>query len=107
MLKCSCCIKTRWYTTVIGHHIDSEKKEKERSDPNPILNLAICNVIFLDGAIKQYAANTIAENIWAQVDVEDNQYLTSGAITDHQKKGNAVSKEDKYLTTKRESCKLH
>ena len=37
---------------------------------NPILNTKVYGVMFPDGAVHHYAANTIAENICYQVDEE-------------------------------------
>ena len=94
------------HATVVAQHLDSDGQEKGRSDPNPILNTAIYDVLFPDGTIKQYAANTIAENMWAQVDSEGNQYFTLDCITDHRRNENAVDKSDQYMTTKRGVRKL-
>ena len=35
-------------------------------DDNPILNTIVYDVEFPDGAVKQYAANVIAENMYTQ-----------------------------------------
>ena len=37
-------------------------------DDNPLLNSILYDVEFPDGAVKQYAANTIAQNMYSQVD---------------------------------------
>ena len=57
------------------------------------------DVRFPDGAIKQYAANIIAENLYTQVDHEGHRYLMLDAIVDHKKLPEAVSVKDQYFTT--------
>ncbi len=56
--------------------------------------------MFPDEAVKQYSANIIAENMWAQVDHEGHQYRMLEAVTVHRKNGNAVEKSDQYVYTK-------
>ena len=94
------------HATVIGRTKDSDGNEKGRTDDNPMLNTAVYDVLFPDGAIKQYSANIIAENMWAQVDAEGNQYLVLDAITGHRRHDNAVDKSDQYITTSRGNRKL-
>ena len=40
-------------------------------------------VEFLDGEIKPYAANMIAENIWSQVNPEGQHHVIFESIIDH------------------------
>ena len=65
------------------------------------LKSLVYDVEFPDGAIKQYAANVIAENVLSQVDTSGfhTQHLSS--IEHHERLGGAVSKADAYFTTKR------
>ena len=56
----------------------------------------VCDVEFHDGAIKEYAANIIAENMYAQVDPDG---ILDNTI-DFKKDGKALSKDDLYVTTK-------
>jgi hypothetical protein len=55
---------------------------------------------FPDGAVKQYAANVIAENMYAQVANDGQTNLILDVITDWDKNGHAVSKRNKYVKTK-------
>ena len=68
---------------VIGRHCDTYGDLVGRVDENPILSTALYDVAFLDGTVKQYAANTIAENMFAQVDEDGHTYLMLDAITGH------------------------
>ena len=52
---------------------------------NPILNTILYDVEFPDGAIKPYAANTIAENILASVYLDGYHSQMLECILDHKK----------------------
>ena len=81
---------------VIGIHSD-----------NPILNTVVYDIEFPDWVIKPYATNIIAENIMRQVDTDEHYSQMLDAIVDHRKDDRAVTKEQKYITTKRGNRKLH
>ena len=53
--------------------------------PNPILDTQLYKVMFSDGSIEKYAANTIAQNIYSQVDEHGRRYQLFEAILDHRK----------------------
>jgi hypothetical protein len=94
------------YAKVLGRAKDSEGNIVGHFDENPILNTIIYDVEFPDGAVKQYAANVIADNIYSQVDSEGRQYDLLEAIIDFGKDGNAVNKGDEYVVTKRGNRRL-
>ena len=94
------------HATVVGRHKDKDDSMTGRHDSNPVLNTAIYDVLFPDGAVKQYAANTIAENMWAHVDDEGHQYLLLNEIIEHRRHDSAVAKQDEYVVTKRGNKKL-
>ena len=94
------------HAVVAGRHVDKEGNLVGRTDPNPILNTAVYDVVFPDGSIKQYAANTIADNLFSQVDQDGHQYLMLDAITDHRKSDEAVPISDQYMTLKNGRKKL-
>ena len=54
--------------------VDNNGKLVGTFDENPVLNSMIYDVQFPDGAVKQYAANIIAENILYQVDSNGNTH---------------------------------
>ena len=55
-------------------------------------------VEFVDGSVGQYSANVIAENMFAQCDLDGNQYLLMDAIVDHKSNGSAVKFADRFVT---------
>jgi hypothetical protein len=67
---------------------------------NPILDTRVYNVEFPDGHTEVFAANAIAENMFAQVDQEGHTVIILDEIVDHMSDGSAVSGNDLYVTTK-------
>jgi hypothetical protein len=70
------------------------------ANPNPILDTRTYEVEFPDGEVHEYAANTIAENMWAQCDSEGRQHMLLGAIVGYQSDGHAVRFADRFVTVK-------
>jgi hypothetical protein len=56
-----------------------------RAHANPFFDMREYEVEFTDGTIEQYAANVIAENMYAQVDDEGNMFQLLDEIMDHKK----------------------
>jgi len=79
---------------VIGRKRDAEGRPVGRSNTNPILDTRVYEVEFPDGTINEYAANILAEALYAQVDVDGNRYLLLKAIIDHKKDSTALSKNE-------------
>ena len=91
---------------VIGRSRDKNGNIVGTYDNNPMLNTVIYDVEFPDGAVKQYAANTIAENMYAQVDSEGFQYTLLDSIIDYATNDRAVSKANKYFVTRQGTRRL-
>jgi Reverse transcriptase (RNA-dependent DNA polymerase). len=68
---------------------------------NPLMNTLVYDVEFPDGEVREYSANILAENMYAQVDADGHTHTMLDSIIDYSKNGNAVSKEDGYVITKR------
>lgn len=85
---------------VIGRKRDADGNPIGKRNTNPILDTREYEVEFPDGATDVFAANIIAENLYAQVDDEGNSYAILHEITDHKKDGTAVTKDDGYEVTK-------
>jgi len=64
------------------------------------LNTRVYDVIFHDGSIEQFAASTIAENVYSQVDEEEYRYQLIDSIIDHRKIGAALLTSDVTAKTK-------
>ena len=56
-----------------------------RANANPILDTRVYEVEFEDGAMAEYSANVIAENMWAQCDSQGKQHLLLEEIIDHRR----------------------
>jgi hypothetical protein len=69
---------------------------------NPMLNSIIYEVEFPGGQVKEYSANTIAENMLTKVDSDGFTLTMMEGIIDYQKEDTtAVSKDDMYVVTQR------
>ena len=53
---------------VLGFSSNNEWQAIVKFNHSPILNTKVYDVMFPDGAVQQYSANTIVENIYSQVD---------------------------------------
>ena len=67
---------------------------------NPMLNTLAYDVEFPDGSIREYAANTIAMNMYAQVDTNGHTTYTLDSIINHSMDETAIPKSRQYVITK-------
>ena len=65
---------------------------------NSVLDSREYKIKCLDGSKDYVTANTIAENLYSQVDNEGRSLLIMDEIVDHKKDGSAVNKDDGYMT---------
>ncbi|MGH7974682.1 MAG: reverse transcriptase domain-containing protein, partial [bacterium] len=82
---------------VLNRKRDHDGHPVGQHNSNPILDSRVYNVEFPDGNVQEYAANVVAESLYAQVDDEGNQYMIMQEIIDHKKDGTAVSKDDMWI----------
>jgi hypothetical protein len=61
---------------------------------NPILDTCLYTIESLDGVEAEYSANVIAENMWAQFDIDSKQNQLMDAIIDHKPDGHTVQSAD-------------
>ena len=67
---------------------------------NPLLDTRIYEVEYLDGHKAALSANTIATNMFAQVDDEGNRHVLFDSIIDHRTDGTEVSIDDTFIQSK-------
>ena len=67
---------------------------KGKAHHNPILDTRSYVVEFPNGAEAEFAANIIAENMYAQCNQEGNQFVLLKGIQDHKTDERAVSKSE-------------
>jgi hypothetical protein len=84
---------------VISRKRDHTSKAIGRSNTNPLLDTRTYFVEFPDGTETEFAANIIAESMYAQSDLDGNQYLLLSEIIDHKSDGNALHIDDSHFTT--------
>jgi hypothetical protein len=68
-----------------------------RANANSMLDTRTYEIEFPDGRSDEYTANVIAENMYAQCDIEGRQYNLMEGIVDHNTDGNAVEPADMYI----------
>ena len=68
---------------------------------NPILDTCMYKVEYFDGFTTSMAANSIAENMFAQVDEEVNCHDLCDKIVEHRCNGNQVKMQDAFSTNTR------
>jgi hypothetical protein len=61
-----------------------------RAHANPLFDTREYEIKFMDGTREKYQANVIAENMFAQLDTEGNQFLLLQEITDHRSDNSAI-----------------
>ena len=79
--------------TVLRCSIDADGNIIGTFDTNPNLNTLIYDVKFPDGAVKQYAANVIAERVLMQVDFNGYNSCVLDKLVLHKRMANTVSKD--------------
>ena len=84
---------------VIGRSKDIDGNIVGTYDDNPYANTMVYDVEFDNGEVKEYAANVIAENMYAQVDADGYSHTMLDSIIDHVKTSDAVERSDMFVTT--------
>jgi hypothetical protein len=85
---------------VVSRKRDHEGKAVGKSNTNPFLDTRSYYVEFPNGTETEFAANIIAESMmYAQADLDGNQYLLLSEIIDHKSDGNALHIDDSHFTT--------
>ena len=69
------------------------------ANSNPILDTRLYEVEYLDGHKASLTANTIAENIFSQVDDEGNRHVLLDAIVDHRTDGTEIKQDESFITS--------
>ena len=85
---------------VIGRATNEDGLPIGEYNVNPVLNSRVYDVMFPDGAIHQYSANVIAENLYNQVDEEGFRYTIMDEIVDHKRGPSALDEEDAFTVDK-------
>ena len=90
---------------VIQRSIDEHGKLVGTYDDNPILNSNIYEVEFLDGEIKEFAANILAETCLYQVDPNGHHSRLLDCITNVRYDDRGITKADGYNPAKQGQLK--
>jgi hypothetical protein len=77
------------------HELDGTARG--RANANPMLDTRNYEIQFSDGRSDEYTANVIAENMYAQCDIEGSQFSLMEGIIEHKTDGHAVAPADMYI----------
>ena len=77
------------------------------ADNNPILDMRMYKVEFMDGTKQSLLANYIAENLFAQVDQDGNRQVLLDEIIDYHTTGKEVKQQDAFITTRTGTKRRH
>ena len=91
---------SRAMATVISAALDDSGMLIGEHNDNPLLNTLKYMCEFPDGTVKEYSANVIATNLFAESDSNGHSSLFMYKIIDHKSSGEAVKLCDKYITSK-------
>ena len=78
---------------------DKNGQVKGNYNNNTILNTRVYGVMFPDGAVCQYAANKIAENMYSQVESNVHHNLLLKEVTNHSKSAMDVPIDDNFVVS--------
>ena len=79
---------------VTGQTVFDNGQTSGTYDKNPYKNTLTYDVTFPDGAVKEYAASLLAENMVNQIDKDSFEYNLLECILNHEKTRGALSSED-------------
>ena len=79
---------------VVCKNHDASSNAFGRSNQKPILETHLYEVEFPGEEITELAANIIEESMYAQCNVDGNEYLLLQAVVDQRNNGSALSIED-------------
>ena len=98
----------QWCTGKVKRRaVDSDGKTTGTYTDNPMLNSIVYEVEFPDGAVKEYAANVIADNMVSQIDSEGFSTTLMHGIVDYRKdESTAIPKSDKWIVSPRGQRRL-
>jgi hypothetical protein len=77
------------------HELDVTVRGREHA--NPMLDTRSYEIHFPDGRSDEYTSNVIAENMYAQFDIEGRQFNLMEGIIDHTTDGRAIAPADMYI----------
>ena len=82
---------------VVGRKRDSDGEPIGQENKNPMLDTHVYEVEFMDGGRAEFGANAIAENMYAQCDVDGNQVQLMDCIVDRRKDDTAIMAGNQYF----------
>jgi hypothetical protein len=82
---------------VMKQKLDDDGNPVGKANDNPLFDTSLYEVLFDDGGIEYYSANTIAENIFQHVDDKGNLFCIRDEIIDHKRTNEALWADDEFV----------
>jgi hypothetical protein len=82
---------------VVRRKRDLDGAMRGRANANSMLDTRTYEIEFIDGRSDEYTSNGIAENMYAQCDIEGRKYNLMEGIVDHKTDGRAIEPADMYI----------
>ena len=91
---------------VLGRHFGPNGEVTGPFHENPLLNTIVYDVEFPDGAVCEYSANVIAQNVYSNLDEDGHFQHVFDCIEYYSKDDQEIPMKDKYIITKQVSKRL-
>jgi hypothetical protein len=85
------------YGKVLRRKRELDGTVRGRANANPMLDTSNYEIELPDGRSVEYTANVIAENMYAQYDIEGRQFNLIEGIIDHRTDGHAIAPVEMYI----------
>jgi hypothetical protein len=82
---------------VVRRKRDMDGTVRGKPNANSMLDTMTYEIEFPDGLSDEYTTNVIAENMYAQCDIEGRQYNLMEGIVDHNTDGHSIEPSDMYI----------
>jgi len=82
---------------VAGRKWQSDGTLQGPRNTDPMLDARTCEVEFPGGEVAEHAASVVAENMWAQCDLDGHQRVLLDAIVDCKVDGHAIKMADRFI----------
>ena len=97
-------LKEKVISAKVKHcHINENSEVYSKFDTNLVLNTILYGIEFPDRAIKQYAPNIIAKNIYLSLDKNGYSKIVLNCVLNYTKDDRVIDKANKYIITTK-SC---
>ena len=87
-------------TRVVGVSRNNEGQTIGKFNHNPIMNTKVYDIMFPYGSVHHYTTNTIAKNMYSQVDENGQRYQLMDHISNHKTDGRVLPKIEAFTVSR-------